>query len=248
MIATIEARMASTRLPGKSIAQVVGKTILEHIVERMRRAPSLEEIVVATSDNPQDDAIETMAGQLGLVCFRGSEDDVLDRVLRAAQSVGGNIIFQYGADCPFADPELIEGLLQIYLEGQWDFVSNALELTYPLGIVGAVFSTSTLEEINRLTQDPQDREDVTRYIWEHPERFRLYNLVAPPELNHPEIRLTVDYPEDLEVVTAVFEALYPINPAFTTRDIIRFLSDRPDLVNRNKGMVQRSAPFLPRKL
>lgn len=239
--------MASSRLPGKSIAPVVGKPMLEHIVDRMRRAASLEEIVVATTVSPQDDTIEAVATRIGVRCFRGSEEDVLDRVVRAAQASEGNVIFQYGADCPFADPDLIEQLLQIYHQGCWDFVSNALELTYPLGIVGAVVSIATLEAVRRESQDPQDREDVTRYLWEHPERYRLYNLAALPELHHPEMRLTVDYPEDLEVVTEIFEALYPANPAFTTSDVIRFLSGRPELVSRNAHLVQRSAPFLPRK-
>lgn len=246
IIATIEARMASSRLPGKSIAQILGKPVLEHIVDRLRRAPSIEQIVVATTDHPQDDAIEAVARRLGVGYFRGSEDDVLDRVVRAAQSVNGDVIFQYGADCPFADPELTEQLLQIYRKGSWDFVANTLKLTYPLGIVGAVVSTATLEQVRQLTKDSQDREDVTRYIWEHPERYRLYNLVAPPSLHHPEMRVTVDYPEDLEVVTSIFEAFYPIDPTFTTYDIVRFLASRPDLVARNRNMVQRSAPFLLR--
>lgn len=238
--------MASSRLPGKSIAPILGKPILERIIERLRRASSLDAIVVATTVSPADAAIEEVARRLGVACFRGNEDDVLDRVLRAARSVGGEVIFQYGADCPFADWELVEQLLDIYRAGRWDFVGNALELTYPLGIVGAVFSTATLAEVADLTVDPQDREDVTRYIWEHPTRFRLHNVEAPTDLRRPGMRLTVDYPEDLNVVTAVFEALYPANPAFTTRDIVRFLDRRPDLVKRNQGLVQRSAPFLPR--
>lgn len=239
--------MASTRLPGKSLAPLAGKPVLEHIVERLRRAPSLDEIVVATTVNPQDDAIVQVATRIGVTCFRGSEEDVLDRVVHAAQATGGDLIVQYGADCPFADPELIEQLLTIYREGRWDFVSNALELTYPLGIVGAVVSRSTLEDVIRRTDDFQDRNDVTRYLWEHPEQYRLYNLAAPPELRHPEMRLTVDYQEDLDVARAVFEALYPLTPLFTTRDVIRFLSDRQDLVHHNGHKVQRSAPFLRRR-
>lgn len=246
-VATIEARMASSRLPGKSIAPILGKPVLEHIVERLRRAPSIQEIIVATTVNPQDDAIEAVARSIGVACFRGSEEDVLDRVLRAVKSRAGDIIFQYGADCPFADPAIIEQLLKTYREGGYDLVCNALELTYPLGIVGTVLSTALLEQVSALTREPLDREDVTRYIWERPSRFKLKNLQAPAELRHPGLRLTIDYPQDLEVVTAVFEALYPSYPAFGTGDIVRFLLNRPDLVARNKSMVQRSAQFLPRR-
>lgn len=226
-VGVIEARMGSSRCPGKTLAQVVGTPLLQLIVERLARSQRLDEIVIATSVEPQDAAIEELAAKMRVSCFRGSEEDVRLRVLEAVRSVGGELIVQIGADQPFPDWELNDRLVDIYLQGEYDYVANALTLSYPLGIVAQVYSEKILAETEELTRNRDDRVGTSDYIWQHPEKYRLFNLLAPPELTAPDIRLTVDYPEDLRLVELIYEALYTENPAFTVRDILRLIEANP---------------------
>ena len=239
-VGVIEARMGSTRRPGKVLAEVVGKPLLELIIERLARSRRIDEIVVATSVEERDEAIEALAGILGGPCYRGSEEDVRLRVLEAVRSVGGELIVQIGGDQPFPDWELNDELVTIYLGGGYDYVANALAQTYPLGIVAQVYSIGILAETEELTRDSRDRDGTSDYIWQHPERYRLCNKEAPPELTAPDIRLTVDYPEDLEVAKLVYEALYGENPAFTTRDILALFSANPEWREINGHLVHNN--------
>jgi spore coat polysaccharide biosynthesis protein SpsF len=236
-VGVIEARMGSSRCPGKVLAEVVGKPLLELIVERLRRSARIDEVVIATSVEPQDAAIKTLAEQLRVPCYRGSEDDVRLRVLEAVRSVDGELIVQIGADQPFPDWELNDCLVDIYLEGQYDYVANALSLSYPLGVVAQIYSEHTLAETEALTRDRSDRDGTSDYIWQHPERYRLFNLQAPPELTAPDVRLTVDYPEDLQLVKLIYEALYPQNPLFTVRQILELLEHKPQWRQINGHLV-----------
>jgi len=127
--------------------------------------------------------------------------------------------------------------VNLFLEGRGDYVSNALELTYPLGIVAQVYSTATLAETEALTRQEPGREGTSDYIWQHPERYRLYNHPAPPHLRCPHLRLTVDYPEDLELVRRIYGALYPGNPAFSTGDLVELLRQRPEWAQINGHLV-----------
>ena len=227
-IGVIEARMGSSRRPGKVLAEIVGQPLLTLIVERVARSCCIDEIVIATSVEERDGAIETLAGDLGVACYRGSEEDVRLRVLEAVRSVDGELIVQIGADQPFPDWDINDELVEIYLGGGYDYVSNALTLTYPLGVVAQVYSTEILAETEELTRGSRDRDGTSDYIWQHPDRYRLCNKEAPPELTAPDIRLTVDYPEDLEVAKLGYEALYGENPAFTTRDIMALFMANPE--------------------
>lgn len=227
VIGIIEARMGSSRRPGKVLAEVVGHPLLYLIVERLRRSQRIDEIVIATSVEEQDLAIEQWANKWQVPCYRGSEEDVRLRVLEAVRSVGGELIVQVGADQPFPDWELNDQLVDIYLQGGYDFVSNALQLSYPLGIVAQVYSEKTLAECELLTRGENDRDGTSDYIWQHPERYRLFNLEAPPDLTAPDVRLTVDYPEDLELVGLIYDKLYYNNPAFTLADILAQFKANP---------------------
>jgi|SRR2546422_1377036 len=233
IVATIEARMTSTRLPGKVLLPVAGKPLLRHLIERLQRVNSLDEIVVATTINKADEAIVKLAAELGVGCFRGSEEDVLGRVLGAAKSYRADIIVEITGDCPAIDPDVIGRCIAEYFSTGADFVSNTLQPTYPWGMDTKVFSTRVLEEVDRLTQDPADREHVSLYIYEHPERYRLHNVSAPPELTWPQMHVELDTPEDYELFKAIFEALYPQNPAFTLYDMIKFLKDHSDIAGIN---------------
>jgi len=241
VVAIIEARMKSTRLPGKNLRPILGKPMLEMLVERLQHAKTLDGIVVATTTDPSDDAIEATCTRIGVDCYRGSMDDVLDRVLRAAQAFGAEIIVEITGDCPLTDPVIVDQVVKFFLENKYDYVSNALQLTYPLGIAVGVFPVKVLEEVSRLTQDPADREHVSLYIYEHPEKYVIHNIEGGLPDKCRDYRLTVDTPEDFALICAIFEALYPDKPAFDLGDMLAFLDSNPALLELNRGIQQRSA-------
>src|SRR6266571_3945546 len=207
VIATVEARMGSTRLPGKTMAPLLGQPLLYRVLERIRQARTVKEIVVATSVNPADDRIASWCEREGFFYYRGAEDNVLLRVVEAARHYDAAVVVQLGADCPLYDPHLIDELVGIFLANDYDYVANDMKLTYPEGIDAHVISMAALEESLACAKDPRQLEDVPRYIWDHPERFAIFNLEAPAELFFPELRVTVDYPEDLELVSEIYAAL-----------------------------------------
>jgi len=238
-IATIEARMTSTRLPGKVLMPAVGKPMLELMIERLRWAPSIEEIVVATTVNAADDPIVALAERLGAGVWRGSEEDVLSRVLGAAQHYQADVIVETTGDCPLIDPEIVEACIQAYRSSGVDYLSNILERSYPIGMDTQVFSTAVLADVAERTQDPQDHEHVSLFIYRHPELYSLKNLKAPPSETDPELRLTLDTAEDYQLICAVFAALYPRHRDFSLGEILAFLAGRPELRMLNQHVAHR---------
>ncbi|MHB1291238.1 MAG: cytidylyltransferase domain-containing protein [Sulfuricella sp.] len=241
VVAIIEVRMKSTRLPGKNLRPILGKPMLEMLVERLRHAKTLDGVVVATTSDPSDDAIEETCNRIGVGCYRGSMDDVLDRVMRAAQTFGAEAIVEITGDCPLTDPAIVDEIVNKYRSCGCDYVGNMRPSTYPVGLAVQVFATSVLEEIDRLTQDPADREHVSLYIYEHPERFSLRNVESGLPEKYRSYRLTVDTPEDFALVSAVFEALYPTNPAFGLPEILDFIDSKPELLDLNRSVQQKAA-------
>ena len=237
VVATIEARMTSSRLPGKVLLPAVGKPLLELMVERLRRTRHLDEIVIATTEDASSDPLQELAERLGIGCFRGSEDDVLARVLGAAQAYDADLIVELTGDCPLIDPALVDHVIERHREGGADYTANVLDKTYPLGFAVQVFPTRVLAEVAELTDDPADREHVSLYIYEHPERYRLRNIVS----DHPEsaeLRLTVDTPEDYELVRTVFEEL----PGdFGLPEILDLFARKPELRSVNQHIEQKKA-------
>ena len=233
IFATIEARMNSTRLPGKVLMEAAGKSFLAHMVERLGRVPSLNGIVIATTTNFADDPIAALATELDIGCHRGSEDDVLGRVLGAARAYDVDVIVETTGDCPLIDPKLVDLCIQSYLDSDVDYVSNVLERTYPIGMDTQVFSTSILDNIANLTDDPGDREHVSSYIYRNPEIFRLKNLSAPPELSWPELGLTLDTPDDLKLISFIFEELYPLDSCFDLAKVLELFHRYPSLAETN---------------
>jgi spore coat polysaccharide biosynthesis protein SpsF len=237
-VCTIEARMTSTRLPGKVLLEAAGKPLLEHMVERLRRARSLDAVVIATTDQPDSDPIAALAERLGVGCFRGSEEDVLSRVLGAARAYNAEVIVETTGDCPLLDPEVIDRVVGEYRASGVDYCSNALEPTYPRGMDTQVFATAVLAEVDELTDRPQDREHVSLYIYEHPERYRLRNVpFERPETS--ALRLTLDTDEDYALIKAVFEALYPADPRFGLAAMLAFLDEHPELASLNQHVMQK---------
>ena len=233
-VAIIEARMGSSRLPGKVLKQILGKPMLEFLVERVRQAQRIDQIVVATTESGSDDPIEALAKRLKVGCFRGSENDVLDRVLQAAFQYSADIIIEITGDCPLIEAEKIDQMLVSYQHMKYDFMMNRLDASYPPGLGLRIFLRETLEKVNYLTQDPVDREHVTLYVWEHPELFSIYSFQNNLDQKYWDIRLTVDNEEDFMFIEAIFSELYPRNPKFDLYDIIDLLELKPELMEINR--------------
>ncbi len=242
IVATIEARMTSSRLPGKVLLPLAGIPALELLITRLKRSKYLDEICVATTTNTSDDALVLLAERLGVKSFRGSESDVLGRVLGAAQSVGGDIIVEITADCPFMDPAIVDRGVEEFFTRGVDYVGNTTDsehLTYPNGLDVQVFPTRVLAEVDALTKDPIDRTHVSYYIFTHKERYNCYNYEAEADIFAPEIRITLDEDDDYRVLCAIADALYPVDPNFTAKDIMNFLRTHPEVVAINSKVRQK---------
>jgi spore coat polysaccharide biosynthesis protein SpsF len=240
IVATVECRMTSTRLPGKVMLKSCGKPMLQHIADRLSRVPKIDQVVLATTTNPTDDCIAALAREIGVGCFRGSEDDVLSRVLQAAKAFEADVIAEITGDCPLIDPDITGQTLDLFLLNDCDYASNDLIPAFPLGMDVEVFSTSMLQVADREGQSPADREHVSWFFVRNPQRFRLLTLPAPPSLYWPDLRLTLDESADFILIDQVFKALYFDNPAFGLPDIITWIKNNPELALINAKVVQRN--------
>ncbi len=237
IIAIIQARMASTRLPGKVLLPLMDKTILEHIVNRVRAVEKISDIIVAASDNKMDDLIEAFCKDKEIQCFRGSEENVLERFYQCAKLYEAQVIVRVTADDPLKDPLVITKAIELFESEQYDYVSNTLKATYPEGIDIEVFSFSALEEAYKKAELSSEKEHVTPYIYKNPSEFRLYNFSNPIDLS--KLRWTVDVVEDYQFVHQVYEALYQKpNEIFTMEEVLKLLEQRPELKEINKGHVR----------
>lgn len=240
IVATIECRMTSSRLPGKVLMEAIdGKPMLEVMVERVKKADRIEEIILTTTVNKTDDPIADLAKKLGVGCFRGSEDDVLLRVLSAALEFKADIIVELTGDCPLIDPGLISQVINHYLQNDADYVSNCVPHTYPIGMDTQVFSRELLERANIEGITPEDREHVSWYFVRNPEKFRLFTVAAPTELRFPDIAVTLDENEDYELIRRILERLYHSDRYFSCRDIVALFKKEPELMKLNKHIKRR---------
>lgn len=239
-VAIIQARMGSTRLPGKVLKLILGRPMLWHIVERVRAVPSIAEVVVAVPDNPGNEVLRRFCVDNQIALFAGSETDVLDRYYRAAQQFKADPVIRITADCPLADPQLIERLIQRYASGSYDHVGIAAgagaqlldKRRFPDGLDAECFGFSALNRAWHEATDPRDREHVTRYMWNNKEIFHCGMLTA--DVVYPKLRLTVDHPEDFELVTKIYEAVYNEGRPFELSDVMNFLKNNPGLVDLNR--------------
>ena len=236
---TIEARTRSSRLPGKVLKPILGKPMLVRMIERLKYARTVDGIVVATTVNPDDDPIVNLAEESDVGVFRGSEEDVLARVLGAARQYGADVIVETTGDCPLIDPAIVDKVVSDYRMGGADFVSNNLIYTTPRGMDVRVFSTAKLAEIDSITDDPADREHVSLYFWEHPDKYQLRNVTTELTPEIANLRLTVDTKEDFELIRKVFEALYSEGSIFTFADIVNLFDQNPDLSRINQNISQK---------
>jgi len=227
ILGILQARASSRRLPGKVLKPILGRPMLERQIERLRRARRLDKLVVATSTDASDDAIAALCQSLATDCFRGSLDDVLDRFYQAAQRYAPRAVVRLTGDCPLADSEVIDQLIDMHMAGGFDYTSNAVKRSYPDGLDAEVMEFHCLETAWREATLPSEREHVTPYIRAQRERYRFGDLVQPQDLS--EQRWVVDDPEDFAFIGAIYEALYPENSAFITADILALLERRPDI-------------------
>lgn len=239
LVATIEARMTSSRLPGKVLLPIGGQPTLQILIERLKRSEYVDEIVVATTINIADEPVISLAENVGVKYFRGSELDVLGRVLGAAQSVSGDIIIEITGDCPFVDHRLVDRGVEEFFQHHVDYASNNINPTFPNGFDVQVFPTKILAEVAELTQDPVDRVHVSYYIYSHPKRYKLYNWVADKDCYGPELRVTLDEHADYQLLMAIYEELYPQNNDFSAAEVVALLRQRPDLIELNKYVRQK---------
>lgn len=231
VVAILQARVSSSRLPGKVLLPLAGAPMLQRQIERIRRARLVDKLIVATSSEPADAAIVELCRQLGVDSFAGSLNDVLDRFVKAARPAAPDWVVRLTGDCPLADPAVIDLVVQKALTDDLDYASNAIEPTFPDGLDVEVIRMSALEAAWREARLTSEREHVTPFVRKRPERFRVANVRQAEDLSH--LRWTVDEPADYKLVTHIYDTLFPANPAFATADILKLLESEPELATLN---------------
>lgn len=240
VVATIEARMTSSRLPGKVMLMALDQPMIGHLISRLKAVPSIDEIVVATTKNAADDVLADYSVRQGANVFRGSEEDVMSRVVCAAEAAGADIVVQITGDCPILDPDLVEQLIRVFKRNiNVDFASNAFISSYPDGMDVTVLKFSALKASLEMTNDPLDREHVTRHIVNHPELFRHIYLLAPPSQEWPGLGLTLDEPQDYELLKKLIEHFGKQNPLFGCTEVLKALRQHPEWVRINSKVLRK---------
>lgn len=228
ILAILQARMSSTRLPGKVMLPLAGAPMIVRQIERVSRSRLIDRLVVATSDQAGDDVIEQTCRREGIAVYRGPLDDVLARFTGALDAYPADHVVRLTADCPLADPNVIDATIALHLDAGADYASNSPEPgAWPKGLDVEVMTADALRRAAAEAATPEEHEHVTWGIWNQPDRYRLAWLPSPA--GDADVRWTVDRPDDYAFVAAVYDALYAANRAFTSDDIRAFLADRPDL-------------------
>jgi spore coat polysaccharide biosynthesis protein SpsF len=236
----VQARMTSTRLPGKVLLPILSRPMLSYQLERLRRVSQADRIVIATTTNATDDPIVDFCATEGVDCTRGSEQDVLSRYFEAANRFAADTVVRVTSDCPLIDPQLIDSTISAYREeaGGCDYVSNMIEPSWPYGMAVEVFSARALAEAHAEATEEAEREHVTPFIYWRPGRYRLKSLSMQPDLS--QHRWTVDTPEDFELVRRILESLYPRKPCFGMADVLALLAEHPDWAAINRHIKQKT--------
>lgn len=239
--AIIEARMGSSRLPGKVLADINGKVAIEILLNRLSLCKNLDDIIIATSTSDKDDELEDWAIANNHKCFRGSEDDVLQRVVDASKAIDCDLIVEITGDCILTDYEIIDQSITMFLENDCDVVTNCgTYLSYPMGIYTQVFSSKNLDWVATNIHDPAVREHVSLYFYENTDKYKILNMVAPESMNYPNWRLQLDYEEDLKLLRLIYKNLsskYGDN--FKLEHICQLLLSKPDLIDINIDCIEK---------
>lgn len=239
-VCIIQARMGSTRLPGKVMLDLCGKTVLEHVIQRVKRVKNIDEIVIATTIDKKDNVIVEEAMKCGVKVFRGSEEDVLSRYYYAAKENKADVVVRITSDCPLIDPEITQRTIDYYLinKDKFDYVSNTLERTFPRGLDTEIFGFKVLEKaFNEATLQP-DREHVTPYIWDNPNMFSLG--CYKNDVDYSKYRWTLDTEEDFELIKRIYEKLFYLKSNdFSMEDILKVYEKDADLFYINNMIKQK---------
>ena len=239
IIATIEARTTSSRLPGKVLLKSKGIPLLGHLVNRLKQLTVIDKIVLATTINKEDDVLINFAREYDIDFFRGSEEDVMGRVLKAGEAYKAETIVEITGDCPLIDPDIVDQVIRTFINNDCDFVNNNSFLSYPDGMDTRVFSLKALKKSYGLTNNKLDYEHVTLHMKKNPKLFKIINLTAPKNLYWPELGLTLDEKLDYIFINKIIEYLYDKNPFFNLHEIIDLLKKRPELLSINSQVKRK---------
>jgi len=235
----IQARMSSTRLPGKILKNLAGKPMLWHVVNRCRKAKNIDRVILATTTEPGDDAVEKFCRENGVDYYRGSLSDVLDRYYQAAKKYNlkeDDIVVRVTCDCPLIDPAVIDMCINEFRKNKYDYISNVVpgERTWPRGLDTEVVSFRALEMAHKDADDNYSREHVMPYIWGNKNgKFVVGPMIKAPAEYAKKYRLTVDYPEDFELMEKIYRKFYVPGTIIDTKEVIKFLGDNPELLRIN---------------
>lgn len=249
ILGVIQVRMASTRLPGKALKEVMGRPLLWYLYERMTFSKMLDKIVIATADNASNLPIIEFAKRHKIDCYAGSEEDIIDRYYQTAKRFNGRILVKITGDCPLTDPEVIDRAVRFYISNQdrFEYVSTAVgkKETYPDGLDVGVVPFKTIEKAWREIKDPFWREWMVGHFNEHPDVYRIGSVES--EKNYSHLRWTVDHQEDLEFVDHIFNRLYPSKKRFLMNDILELLEKEPWLTEINRKYSRNAGFYESRK-
>jgi spore coat polysaccharide biosynthesis protein SpsF len=236
IVIVVQARMSSSRLPGKVMLPILGKSLLYRMIERLQMISHGAQVVIATSEEPSDDMIVQEASQIGVACYRGSLNNLLDRHYKLAKYFNADIVLKIPSDCPLIDPRIIDEVLDFYFAnpGDYDYVSNLHPATFPDGNDVEIMTMDCLEKTWYEADRILELEHTTPYIWENPEKFRIGNVVWQTGKDYSmSHRFTIDYEADYQFIKRVYEELYPGKPDFSCDDILNLLNDKPEIYNIN---------------
>ncbi|MCK5629672.1 MAG: glycosyltransferase family protein [Nanoarchaeota archaeon] len=239
VVAIIQARMGSTRLPGKIMKEILGKPVILWDLDRISLSKLIDEIVVAIPYGKENDVIVDTIKEYNdkIVITRGSENDVLDRYYQAAVQANADVVVRITSDCPLIDPVVIDNVIEQFLDNDCDYCSNSLTRTYPRGLDTEVFSFKSLEEAWKEAKKDHEREHVTPYIIENPDKFKLLNVANGIDLSH--LRWTLDTKDDFEFISAIYKWIYPKKQLFLMDDIFELLGKKPELIDINRHIEQK---------
>jgi spore coat polysaccharide biosynthesis protein SpsF len=240
-IALLAVRTGSSRLPAKALMPILGKPMLERMIERVQRASAIDEVVIATTERSEDDRIEALATRLGASCFRGSEDDVLGRMSSAVEAAHCDRVIELLGDNPLVHAEIIDEVAEFFEAGGYDYAVNVTHeqpnapadaARFPIGIRVEIYKPWVITQSAAETSDPRNREHSTSYIGEHPEKFKLGYFEAKGRwapLNEPKMTFAVNYQENFDLIEAIFNACYPQDSNFPLQAVMALLEAKPDL-------------------
>lgn len=240
IVCIMQARIGSTRLPGKVIKKICGKTVLEHDIDRLKRVKNINKIVIATTSLEKDNVIVEEADRLKVSYYRGSEEDVLSRYYYAAKENNADIVVRVTSDCPLIDSEVTEKIIQYYLDNsqKYDYVSNTIDRTYPRGLDTEVFSFKSLQRAFNEAENQSEREHVTPYIWRNTELFKLAQ--CKNDIDYSSLRWTLDTVEDFELINKIYMSLYSEKMEyFDMKDILCLYKKHPELYEINNNIEQK---------